>query len=147
MTAPGPIPWIPGAVRQLLLADPAFVTACGNRLMTRLSSTVTFCAQLRAPGLNSLSGDGVAWSPLVQVDGWCAPGIPDTDPEVKAWEIAAHAARVLGRARNVTYQNMTYSGRLIEGPIPDVDTSRGESTPLYRAIVRAELAVHVGAAL
>jgi hypothetical protein len=145
VTDPGPIPWVPGAVRQLLLADTGFNTACGGRLSTRLPGIVTFCAQLRVSGLNSLSGDGVAWSPLVQVDGWCAPDIAGTDPEVKAWQIAAAAARVLGRIRNVTYQNMTYSGRLIEGPIPDVDTSRGESSPLYRAIVRAELAVHVAA--
>ncbi len=140
-----PMPWVPGAVRQLLLADAGFNTACGGRLMTRLPNPVTFCAQLRLAGNNSLSGDGVAYSPLIQVDGWCAPGQSGMDPEVKAWEIAAHAARVLGRARNVTYQNMSYSGRLVEGPLPDVDTSRGESTPLYRAIVRAELAVHVAA--
>jgi hypothetical protein len=145
MSQPSPIPWIPGAVRQLLLADANFVTACGNRLMTRLPATVTFCAQLRIAGLNSISGDGVAWSPLVQVDGWCAPGISGTDPEMKAWEIASHAARVLGRARNVTYQNMSYSARLVDGPLPDVDLSRGESTPLYRAIVRAELRLSVTA--
>lgn len=137
------LPWIPGAVRQLLLADPVFNAACGGRLMTILPSGLTFCAQLRLPGNNSISGDGVAFSPLVQVDGWCVPGIPGTDPEMKAWEIAAEAARVLGRARNVTYQTMSYSGRLIEGPLPDVDTSRGEDSPLYRAIVRAGLAVHV----
>lgn len=139
------VPWIPGAIRQLLLADTAFAAACGGTVSTILHSTVTFCAQIRTPGNNSLSGDGVAFSPLVQVDGWCAPGIPGVDPERKAWAIAAEAARVLGRARNVIYENMSYSGRLIEGPIPDVDTSRGESTPLYRALVRAELAVHVTA--
>lgn len=138
-----PLPWVPGAVRQLLLADAGFATACGGRVMTILPSTITFCAQLRLPGNNSISGDGVAYSPLIQVDGWCVPGISGVDPERKAWEIAAHAARVLGRARNVIYQTMSYSGRLVEGPLPDVDTSRGESTPVYRAIVRAELAVHV----
>lgn len=139
----GPIPWIPGAIRQLLLADALFSAECGGRLSTRLPSTVTFCAQLRLPGNNSLSGDGVAYSPLIQVDGWCAPGITGVDPEVKAWQIAAEAARVLSQARNVSYQNMAYSARLFDGPLPDVDTSRGESTPLYRAIVRAELSVHV----
>lgn len=143
MTDPAPIPWIPPAIRALLLADSAFAAECGGRVSTRLPSTVAFCAQIRVPGLNSLSGDGVAWSPLVQVDGWCSPDVAGVDPEQKAWAIAAHAARILGRARNITYGTMTYSGRLIEGPIPDVDTSRGESTPLYRAIVRAELSVQV----
>jgi hypothetical protein len=143
LTAPAPLPWIPGAIRQLLLADTVFSTACGGRLSTILPSSITFCGQVRTPGNNSISGDGVAFSPLVQVDGWCAPGLDGIDPERKAWEIGAAATRVLGRARNVIYQTMSYSARLIDGPIPDVDTSRGESSPLYRTIVRAELAVHV----
>lgn len=139
----GPVPWLPPAIRQLLLADAAFAAECDGRVSTRLGSPVTFCAQLRVSGMNSLSGDGVAFSPLVQVDGWCAPDLPGIDPERKAWDIAAHAARVLGRARNITYQNMVYSARVFEGPLPDVDVSRGESTPLYRAIVRAELTAQV----
>lgn len=143
MTAPDPIPWLPPAIRQLLLADAAFTAACEGRVSTRLPSTVTFCAQIRVPGLNATSGDGVAWSPLVQVDGWCAPGIPGVDPEQKAWDIAALAGRILGRARNITIGTMSYSGRLVEGPLPDVDTSRGESSPLYRAIIRAELYVQM----
>lgn len=139
-----PVPWIPAALRIPLLADATFNTACGGRLSTRLTGRITFCAQLRVAGNNSLDGGGVAFSPLVQLDGWCAPGL-DVDPEVKAWEIAAAGAAVLGRIRNLIYQTMAYSARIVEGPLPDVDTSRGESTPLYRAIVRAELAVHVTA--
>lgn len=134
------LPWIPGAIRVPLLADTQFNTACGGRLSTRLPSPLTFCARIRLAGNNSLSGDGVAWSPLVQVEGWCAPdleGIPN--PDEKAWDIAAEAARVLSRLRNISYQNTHYSSRVVEGPLPDVDTSRGESTPLYWALVRAEL--------
>ena len=146
MSQPGPIPWVPGAIRQLLLADAPFMTECGSRLSSRLPSTVTFCARVRLAGNNSLSGDGVAWSPLIQVEGWCAPGVTGvSDPEVKAWDIAARAAVVIGRSRNITYQNMTYSVRLVEGPLSDVDTSRGESTPLYWSLVRAELNAHVTA--
>ena len=48
-------------------------------------------------------------------------------------------ATVLGRARNVAFENVSYSGRLVDGPIPDVDTSRGESAALARALVRAEV--------
>lgn len=139
-----PLPWVPAALRIPLLADAAFDAASGGRLSTRLPSEVTWCAQLRVAGNNSLDGGGVAFSPLVQLDGWCAPGLDDIDdPEVKAWEIAAAGAAVLGRIRNLIYQTMSYSARIVEGPLPDVDTSRGESAPLYRAIVRAELAVHV----
>ena len=139
------IPWIPGAVRRQLLDDPTFFAACGSQVLTRLPSEVTFCAQLRVAGNNAVDGGGVAFSPLVQLDGWCAPDLAGIDPEVKAWDIAAAGAAVLGRIRNVIYQTMSYSARVVEGPLPDVDTSRGESTPLYRAIVRAELAVHVTA--
>lgn len=143
VTSPGPIPWVPGAIRQLLLADAAFMTECGNRLSSRLPSPVTYCARVRLAGNNSLSGDGVAWSPLVQVEGWCAPEVAGVaDPEVKAWDIAAKAAVVIGRARNITYQNMTYTARIVEGPLDNVDKTRGESTPLYWALVRAELSAH-----
>lgn len=140
------IPWIPGALRRPLLDDPTFFAACGGRLSTILPSEVTFCAQLRVAGNNSLDGTGVAWSPLVQLDGWCAPDLDGIDPEMKAWDIAAAGAAVLGRVRNLIYQTMSYSvRRIVEGPLPDVDLSRGESTPLYRAIVRAELVAHVTA--
>jgi hypothetical protein len=139
------IPWVPGAVRRQLLDDPTFFAECGGQVLTRLPSEITFCAQLRIAGNNSLDGAGVAFSPLVQLDGWCAPGLDGIDPEMKAWQIAAAGAAVLGRIRNAIYQTMSYSARVVEGPLPDVDTSRGESAPLYRAIVRAELAVHVTA--
>lgn len=146
VSQPGPIPWVPGAIRQLLVADTAFMTECGSRISSRLPSTVTFCARVRLAGNNSLSGDGVAWSPLVQVEGWCAPGVAGvSDPEVKAWDIAARAAAVVGRARNITYQNMTYSTRIVDGPLSDVDTSRGDSTALYWSLVRVEVTAHVAA--
>jgi hypothetical protein len=136
------LPWIPGAIRQLLLADATFSTSCAGRCGTRLPSDMTSpFAQLRISGGVSISGDGVAFSPLVQVDGWCAPGGAE-DPEIVSWRIASEAARVLGRARNITYQTMRYSARLIDGPLSDVDTSRGTSSPLYRALIRAELSVH-----
>lgn len=137
------LPWVPGAIRQLLLADAVFASECGGDVLTRLGSTVTYCAQIQVSGGTSLSGDGVAWSPLVQVDGWCAPNAGAGDPERKAWAIAVEAARVLGRARNIPYQNMSYSARVVDGPLPGVDTSRGTSTPLYRAVVRAEIRAHV----
>lgn len=139
-----PQPWIPGAVRVLLLSDAGFVAACGGRCSTRAPSDVTQpFAVIRVAGNNAITPDGVAFSPLVQVEGWCAPG-GDADPESTAWGIAAQAARVLGRARNVGYESLRYSARVVDGPMPGpVDTSRGASTPLYRALVRAELTAHL----
>lgn len=137
-----PQPWIPGAIRALLLADAGFVAACGGRCSTRAPSDITRSyATVQTPGNRAITADGVAFSPLVQVDGWCAPG-GEEDPEVVAWRIAAAAATVLGRARNVTYQTIAYSARLVDGPLAGVDTSRGTDSPLYRALVRAELTAH-----
>lgn len=138
------LPWIPGAVHVVLMADSAFNAACGGRLSTRLPKNVALAvATMQVSGGIPIDGGGVAFSPLIQVTGWCPPGgAGDLDAEIQAWNIAAEAARVLGRIRNVTYQSMRYSARLTDGPIADYDTSRGEAAPLYRAFIRAELSVH-----
>jgi hypothetical protein len=81
------------------------------------------------------------WLPMVQVDGWCAPG-GTVDPEEDAWRIASAAASVFARARNVSYQSIHYTGRVTDGPLTDIDTARGPAAPLYRAFIRAELRVH-----
>lgn len=135
------LPWIPGAVQARLLADVPFTTAIGGRLYTRSPSKVTLpyaTLQLPAP-LAAMGGGG--YKPLVQVDAWrVAEG--DDDPEVVVWRIAMLAKNVLDRARNVPYQTLHWSARVIDcGPLP-ADKSRGESAPLYRAMVRAELTVH-----
>lgn len=137
------LPSMRHAVRALLVADAGFVAVLPMARLTFKAppSVTTKYGTIQIPGNNSLSGDGVAWSPLVQVDGWCP--MTDEAADDLAWDIAAAAAAVLGRARNVTYQNITYSARLIDGPMagpPDV--SRGESEPLARALIRAELTVH-----
>jgi hypothetical protein len=78
---------------------------------------------------------------MVQVDGWCAPGGP-ADPEQAAWRIAVRAASVLARVRNRAYSNIRFSARVTDGPLTDIDESRGKANPLYRAFIRAELIVH-----
>lgn len=135
------LPWIPPAVRALLLADATFNTACGGRCGTRAGDATKPYALVRATAIPRDTSAGV-WSPLVQVDGWCGAGASSLDPEEAAWQIAVSAARVLARARNVTWQNIRYSARVTDGPIPDIDTSRGSDNPMYRALIRAELTVH-----
>lgn len=136
------LPWIPAAIRALLLADPTFASLVPNRVGTRLPADMTtpFArVQVSGPG-GDLGGGG--YKPLVQVEGWVAPGGTE-DPERTAWRIATRAARVLRTARNVAYESMHYSPRLIDGPFaPDPDVTRGPSSPLYRALVRAELTIH-----
>lgn len=143
MTAPAPpvLPWIPPAIRELLLSDLEFAAATGGRVSTRHPSDVTRpYATLQATAV-PIDVSAGAWSPMVQVDGWCAPG-GEVDPEQAAWRIAVAAARVLSRARNVAWENIRYRARVTDGPLTDIDTARGASSPLYRAFIRAELLVH-----
>lgn len=140
MTAPI-LPWVPPAVRALLLGDSAFTAACGGRVSTRLPGDVSVPVATVQATARPLDVSAGAWSPLVQVDGWCAPGGP-VDAEDAAWRIAAAAAAVLSRARNVPYQNIHYSARVIDGPLTDIDESRGKGNPIHRALIRAELTVH-----
>jgi hypothetical protein len=140
VTAPE-LPWIPPAARALLLADTAFAAACGSRCSTRAPSDVTQPYATLTASVVPVDVSAGVWLPLVQVDGWCAPGGPQ-DPEQAAWRIAATAAAVFARARNVGYQNTRYSARVTDGPLTDVDETRGKANPIYRALIRAELVVH-----
>lgn len=142
MTAPV-LPYVPGAVKELLSSSPVFLAlAPAARIVTRDPSDVsTPFVILRAPPAVPISASAGMWSPLVQVEGKCPPGGP-TDPERSAWDIAALAAALLSRVRNRPYLNMYWTARVIDGPMMDVDISRGASTPIYRALVRAELTVH-----
>jgi hypothetical protein len=137
-------PWIPGAVRAYLLADPTFNTAAGGpgRVGTRLPPDMsTPFVQIRVPGNNVLTA-AFARSPLVQIDPWVPDG-GSVDPEQEAADLAELAGSLLDRARNVAYQTMSWSGRWLDGPTqPHVDTSRGNDFPLYGAPIRVELKTH-----
>ena len=135
------LPWIPAAIRQLLMANHPFVESCAGRCGTRLPSDMTRpFAQVRVSGNLDLGGGG--YKPLVQVDGWAAPGGTE-DVEAVVWRIATRAARVLRVARNVPYESMRYSARVVDAPQPGpIDISRGADSPLYRALTRAEITLH-----
>lgn len=142
MMVPAPaLPWPIPATRALLLADDRFATACGGRLSTRQPADVTQPYATQSATAIPRDVSAGVWSPLVQVDGWCAPGGP-VDPEEAAWDIAAAAAAVFARARNVEYQNFHFSARVTDGPLTDQDVTRGSGNPLYRALIRAELILH-----
>ncbi len=143
MTAPV-LPFVPTAVRAYLTAASPFIAVVpAFRVATRAPSDVTtsFALVRLAGGGFPVEASGGVWSPLVQVEGYAPPGGP-ADPEVVVWRIAATAAALLSRARNVAYDSMSWSARVTDGPFADVDTSRGQSAPLYRALVRAELTLH-----
>lgn len=142
MTSPAPLPPLGDVVRRYLAAQASFLALLPlDRLLFRGPADVTTTyAKIQVPNPAPISGDGVAWKPLVQVDAFCPETV--TDADVQVWNIVAMAGLLLGRARNIIDGTLSWSGRHTDGPIADVDTSRGESTPLARALIRAELTVH-----
>lgn len=146
MTVESDLPWVPGAVRSVLLADTAFATSCGNRLATsRAPSTVTEpfgLLRVVVGSLYPLGGGGYRVD--VQLDAYCPEaGYGDEEADPIVWRIANRAVRVLQRTKNQRHQTMHWSVSAIPfaGPL-DPDKSRGEDAVLYRAAVRAELAIH-----
>lgn len=141
VTVESDVPWIPGAVIAYLLTDAPFTTSCGGRVKTKGDKTIMqpyVTVRLVTP-MQGLSGGG--YKPLIQVDAW-SPDLPGIDPERVVWVIASRAARALQAARNVSYETAHWSsGEVDLGQLPP-DVTRGESNPLYRAVVRATLTVH-----
>lgn len=140
MTAPV-LPWMQPAIRAVLLESAAFTSLVAARVSSRLGNTAAPCATIQLTA-NPLEASAGAWSPLVQVDGWCPAGWTGGDPEAVSWNIASAAASALSRLRNRQWQNVHFSARVVDGPLTLVDESRGTNNVLYRAFIRAELTVH-----
>jgi hypothetical protein len=146
VVAESDLPWVPGAVRQVLLADTAFATACHHRLATtRAFSDVGLpfgLLRVVVGSLQPLGGGG--YKVDVQLDAFClGAGYADEEPDPIVWRIANRGVRVLQQTKNQRYQTMHWSVSRIPfaGPL-DPDDSRGDDTVLYRAAARAELAIH-----
>jgi hypothetical protein len=135
-----PLPWLPGAVIAHLTADPEFMATVPAGIGSRVADPLTGpCCRVQCPANAPLDPRGWAYQALVQVSGW-APHTTIADPDGQAWQVAAHAARVLGSIGWSTWRNIGYSVRLVDGPQPhELDRSRGSSTPLHGAFVRVEL--------
>ena len=138
------LPYIPGAVRTLLLADATFNTRCFGRCTVKLAPadvTKPF-AVVQMPGSVVLGDQGWALRPLIQVNAWC-PVTWTSDPDTTAWDMIDSAWNILEAARyvNVTDSRGTaaYKTRLTDGPLPTEDVSRGDSNPLQGYVIRAEL--------
>lgn len=143
MTAPT-LPWMPGAVRSLLLADAAFSAACGGWCTPSAPTRITGpFAQVRIAGNYAVDARNSVYRPLIQIDGWAPEDLAGEDPTLATWQIAAEAARILAGARNVAWQSVHYTARVVDGPmVGEPDTSRGPSSALIRHLLRAELNVH-----
>lgn len=138
-----PIPFAPGAVRELLLSASEFTDLVpGASVSTRnVPNPLTGpYVTLAAPG--NVGVDPMLRRPMVQINAW-TPKIEilggTTDPEEVSWNIAALAGQLIGRAKNIAFRGAAWSGTWIDGPITMVDTQRGVDYPLFRAVVRVEL--------
>ncbi|MDQ3579512.1 MAG: hypothetical protein M3443_18335 [Actinomycetota bacterium] len=144
MSAPV-LPWLAGAVIQLLREDAAFMATCGSRVDSRAPSDVgrPFALVRVAGNVHEPGSGGISWLPLLQVEGR-SPVLTDRDVDGVVWEIAANAARVLATVDMKRWRNIGYTARLTDGPAPlPLDTTRGTSMPLHGAYCRAELSVQV----
>lgn len=131
-------------VADRLLADALFGSLVPGRLGPGAPADVTLgpYAVLRV-SVSPLSGKGVAWRATAALHGCTTGWVDDKHPDTVVWDIAAAAAAVFHRAANVVWQNLSYTARVTDGPLPmDPDTSRGEATPVYWAMVRADLTIH-----
>ncbi|MFE7799008.1 hypothetical protein [Nocardia sp. NPDC057440] len=138
-----PIPFAPGAVRVFLIANAAFtdlVPAASVSTRDAPDPITGPFVTIRAPG--NVGVDPMLRSPLIQLDAWVPKleilgGIKD--PDEVAWDIAALAGQLLGRARPQDFRGSAWTARWTDGPITSVDKSRGPDQPLFRATVRVEL--------
>ncbi|MDF2968946.1 MAG: hypothetical protein K0Q93_2724 [Nocardioidaceae bacterium] len=141
------LPWIPGAIREALLEDAEFVSACGGAsriATTRAPSDVTkpfALTRLVVNSVTTLGGGGYrAW---VQIDGFCpAGGFSGEEAEPIVWRIATRGKRALEQVRNRAYQTMHFSCHPRAVGALDPDDSRGDDTPLSRAAAQIEVVIH-----
>lgn len=136
------LPWFYLAVRQRLAADADFMAACGGRVSESTPESVMQpLATIQFPGSGGVMGGG-GYKPLVQIDGWCPPGVfSGLEASAVVWRIVSRAKRVLENTRDEPFETMNWSARPIDlMPLPP-DVSRGKSNPLIRAMTRAILTV------
>lgn len=145
------MPFAPGAARAFLTGQPRFVALVSpENIATRdLPEEITGpCVTIRSPG--NVGGDPMLRRPMIQVDAW-VPKLEilggDIDPDEVAWNIAALAGELIGKARTIRFRNAAWSGKWVDGPItfpPDI--KRGPDFPLFRATIRAELKMRINPA-
>lgn len=139
-----PLPYLFEPVADLLLADPLFESLIPGGIGPKAPAAVDAPFAVMRVSASPLGGKGTAWRATAALNGCAAGWVGTTSPEQITWDIAAAAAAVFDRAVNRTVGRISYTGRVTDGPFPlDVDTSRGEATPLYGAQVRAELTIHL----
>lgn len=139
-----PIPFAPGAIREFLITNDDFSSLVQPSSVTTREMPDVISAPfvtIRVPG--NVGVDPTLRKPLLVVNAW-VPKLEilggDVDPDELAWNIAARAGQLIGRARNVKFRESVWTGTWKTGPIvPDPDVRRGPDNPLYRAFVTVEM--------
>ncbi|MEU1432130.1 hypothetical protein ABZ412_34190 [Nocardia sp. NPDC005746] len=138
-----PIPFAPGAARVFLVGQAAFTALVPAASVT----TRDVPDPIRGPfvtlrGMGGSGDDPMLRTPTVQLDAW-APSLEilggTTDPEEVAWDIAAMAGQLLGRARNIPFCGSAWSGHWRTGILTAVDKTRGPDQLIFRATIRVDL--------
>lgn len=138
------LPYIPGHIRAFLLADPTFSSRCvGGCTVKKAPPDVTQpFAVVQMPGSVPVDDQGWALRPLMQINAWC-PETWTADPDPTTWDLIDAAWNVFKNARyvNVTDTRGTaaYKARLVDGPLPTEDLTRGDGNPLQGYLIRVEL--------
>lgn len=138
---PTPMPYIPGAIREYLLHhDEIQDLLHGGTITTRNVPDPLTVPHVTVATVGGTGADPMLRHLTVQVTPW-APAREishlDEDPDVTAWNLAATAGEILGRARNIIIdKDHAWSARWIDGPVQLYDTSRGADRILFYAPVR-----------
>lgn len=142
--ANAPIPYAPGAIREFLLSNEAFTNLVpASSVTTRELPDVISrpCVTIRAVG--NVGVDPMLRRPLLVINAWVPPISVmggTTDPDEIAWDVAALAGQLLGRARNVKFRESVWSADWKTGPVvPDPEAKRGSDIPIYRAFITVEM--------
>lgn len=148
------LPYAPAAVRDFLMGAAEFTDLVPAQLISTRDQPelITRPFALVRPSANT-GTDPMLRRPWVQVD-VCVPPLEvmtatgdaeiidafcQSDPEETAWNIAALAGELIGRAGTVRFRTGTWTAQWKDGPLALVDKSRSGDMPLYRSPVRVEL--------
>lgn len=136
-----PTPYLPGAIRKHLADNPEFVDLLhGGTITTREVPDPLTRPHVTVAAVSNQGEDPMLRRLMIQVTPW-VPGRDlsglDEDPDVTAWNLAAMAGNILGRAKNVTIDADTaWNATWVDGPIQLYDKTRGADRIIYYAPIR-----------
>ena len=139
-----PMPYIAGAVRRWLLDQPELVELLrGGTISTRDLPDPLTLPHVTVAVVGHVGPDPMLRRLMVQVTPW-VPDLDvtgfDEDPDVTAWNFAATAGEMLGRAKNVVLDDRhAWSATWIDGPVQLYDEKRGKDSILFYAPVRFQV--------